>query len=141
MANKKDIVNYLSQATRNRLVFCHKAIEGITFINMGKELSERLVEENPRSPQIAYAAEDALNDIISSASNDAEIGSYIALDNIGILFEPSLAFNLKSTFDNASTNKVVIILSEGIIKSDCFYFLQEGDDSIIDLRGLSYIEI
>lgn len=141
MAKKQDIVNYLSQATRNRLVFCHDTIEGITFVDLGKELSERLVKENPRSPQIAFAAEDALNEILSSTNNDDGIGFYVALENIGILFEPSLAFNLKSTLDNASTNKVVIIQSNGVIKSDCFYFLQEGDDSIIDLRGLSYIEI
>ena len=90
---------------------------------------------------IAYVAEEVLDEILSSTKVDDEIGSYVALDNIGVLFEPDLAFNLKSVIDSASTNKVVIILSDGIIKSYRYYFLQEGDASFIDLHGLSYIEI
>jgi hypothetical protein len=138
---KAIIADYLAQATRNRLVFCHEQIEGLTFVNVGKELAESLVKQDLRSPMIAYMAEEVLDEILSSTKVDDEIGSYVALDNIGVLFEPDLAFNLKSVIDSASTNKVVIIHSDGIIKSDRYYFLQEGDASFIDLHGLSYIEI
>lgn len=138
---KAIIADYLAQTTRNRLVFCHEQIEGLTFVNVGKVLAESLAKQDLRSPMIAYMAEEVLDEILSSTKVDDEIGSYVALDNIGVLFEPDLAFNLKSVIDNASTNKVVIILSDGIIKSDRYYFLQEGDASFIDLHGLSYIEI
>lgn len=138
---KAIIADYLAQATRNRLVFCHEQIEGLTFVNVGKVLAESLAKQDLRSPMIAYMAEEVLDDILSSTKVDDEIGSYVALDNIGVLFEPDLAFNLKSVIDSASTNKVVIIHSDGIIKSDRYYFLQEGDASFIDLHGLSYIEI
>ena len=138
---KAIIADYLAQATRNRLVFCHEQIEGLTFVNLGKALAESLVKQDLRSPMIAYIAEEVLDEILSSTKVDDEIGSYVALDNIGVLFEPDLAFNLKSVIDSASTNKVVIIHSDGIIKSDRYYFLQEGDASFIDLHGLSYIEI
>ena len=138
---KAIIADYLAQATRNRLVFCHEQIEGLTFVNVGKVLAESLVKQDLRSPMIAYMAEEVLDEILSSTKVDDEIGSYVALDNIGVLFEPDLAFNLKSVIDSASTNKVVIILSDGIIKSNRYYFLQEGDASFIDLHGLSYIEI
>ena len=140
---KAIIADYLAQATRNHLVFCHEQIEGLTFVNVGKALAESLVKQDLRSPMIAYIAEEVLDEILSSTKVDDEIGSYVALDNIGVLFEPDLAFNLKSVIDSASTttNKVVIVLSDGFIKSDCFYLLQEGDTSFIDLHGLSYIEI
>ena len=138
---KAIIADYLAQATRNRLVFCHEQIEGLTFVNVGKVLAESLAKQDLRSPMIAYMAEEVLDEILSSTKVDDEIGSYVALDNIGVLFEPDLAFNLKSVIDSASTNKVVIIHSDGIIKSDRYYFLQEGDASFIDLHGLSYIEI
>ena len=138
---KAIIADYLAQATRNRLVFCHEQIEGLTFVNVGKILAENLTKQDLHSPMIAYMAEEVLSEILSSTKVDDEIGSYVALNNIGVLFEPDLAFNLKSVIDSASTNKVVIILSDGIIKSDRYYFLQEGDISFIDLHGLSYIEI
>ena len=138
---KAIIADYLAQATRNRLVFCHEQIDGLTFVNVGKILAENLTKQDLHSPMIAYMAEEVLSEILSSTKVDDEIGSYVAHNNIGVLFEPDLAFNLKSVIDSASTNKVVIILSDGIIKSDRYYFLQEGDISFIDLHGLSYIEI
>jgi len=123
------------------LVFCHESIEGLTFLNLGKVLASALSSENLRSPMIAYAAEDILTEILSTPQYDSRIGHYMALDNIGILFEPELELNLKSTLENASTNKTIIIRSDGVILSDKFYFLQPDDGMIIDLKGLSYIEI
>ena len=139
--SRQRIVAYLQQTTRNRLVFCHEFIEGLTFVNLGKELSTAIAYGNLRSPMIAYTAEDALVEILFPSQNDLQIGPYVAIENIGILFEPELEFNLKSTLDNASTNKTIIIRSDGIIHSDKFFFLQPGDGTFIDLEGLSYIEI
>lgn len=76
-----------------------------------------------------------------SPQNDSQIGNYVALENIGILFEPELEFNLKSILDNASTNKTIVVCSDGTILSDKFYFFQPGDGVFIDLGGLSYMEI
>jgi len=90
---------------------------------------------------IAYAAEDALAEILSLTQEDSHIGTYIAIENIGILFEPDLGFNLKSTLDSASTNKTIIICSNGMVKDDKFLFFQEGDGYFIDLKGLSYLEL
>lgn len=139
--HKQHIVEYLKHATRNRLVFCHEPIEGLSFLNLGKVLATALAGEDLRSPMIAYAAEDTLSEVFSTSQNDFQIGCYLALYNIGVLFEPKLEFNLKSTLDNASINKTIIICSDGVIQSDKYYFLQPGDDVFIDLKGLSYIEI
>ena len=137
----QSIVAYLQQATRNRLVFCHEHIGDLLYVNIGRTLADLLANENLRSPMIAYAAEDALAEILSSTQEDSHIGTYVAIENIGILFEPDFGFNLKSTFDSASTNKTIIICSDGMVKDDKFFFFQEGDDEFIDLKGLSYIEL
>ena len=137
----QNIVEYLKQATRNRLVFCHEPIKGLTFVDLGKVLAVALSGENLHSPTIAYTAEDVLAEILSSPQNDSQIGSYVALENIGILFEPELEFNLNSILDNASTNKTIVVCSDGTILSDKFYFFQPGDGVFIDLGGLSYMEI
>jgi len=141
MTEKEQIQEYLAQANRNRLVFCHDRLQDLFFTNVGRTLSDLLSNESLRSSMVAYAAEDALNEILSLTQEDDMIGTYVAMDNIGILFEPELGFNLKSILDSASTNKTIIICSDGMIKSDCFYFLQEGDNDWIDLKGLSYIEL
>ena len=141
MAKKEQIKEYLSQASRNRLVFCHEHIQGLIYVDVGRTMAESLAKENLKSPVIAYAAEDYLSEIISATNVDSAIGSYIALDNIGILFEPELGFNLKAVLDNASTNKTVIICSDGFIRNNIFYLLTDNDESNINLQGLSYFEI
>ena len=141
MASKQQLMEYLSQTTRNRLVFCHEHIEDLSFVNVGRSLAEALSKENLKSPLVAYAAEDFLSEILSTSNYDVSIGQYIALENIGILFEPELGFNLRSAFDNASINKTLIICSNGFIQNDTFYFLKENDESRINLQGLSYLEI
>ena len=141
MGEKQQIAQYLAQAARNRLVFCHKHIEGLIFTDVWKVIANALKDENLRSQMVAYAAEDFLTDILSSPQIAASIGKYVALENIGILFEPELGFNLKATLDNASTNKTIIICSEAQIKDNRLYFLQEGDSFSVDLTGLSYLEI
>ena len=122
-------------------MFCHEPIEGLTFVDLGKALATSLTGENLHSPTIAYTAEDVLAEILSSPQNDSQIGNYVALENIGILFEPELEFNLKSILDNASTNKTIVVCSDGTILSDKFYFFQPGDGVFVDLAGLSYMEI
>lgn len=141
MPAKQQIADYISQSTRNRLVFSHAPIDGLVYVNVGKALAEALSRENLRSSVVVYAAEDYLTEIISSENSDPIIGEYLALSNIGILFEPSLCFNLKSILDNASKNKTVIISSEGVIDTDRFFFMQKSDNEFIDLEGLSFIEI
>lgn len=138
---KAIIADYLAQATRNRLVFCHEPIEGLLFVNVGRSMAEALSKENLKSPLVAYAAEDFLSEILSVSNYDASIDQYIALENIGILFESELGFNLRSAFENASKNKTLIICSNGFIQNDTFYFLKENDESRINLQGLSYLEI
>ncbi len=141
MTEKEQILEYLAQANRNRLVFCHNQFQNMFFTDVGRTLSDFLSNENLHSSMVAYAAEDALNEILSRTQEDDIIGTYVAMYNIGILFEPELGFNLKSILDSASTNKTIIICSDGMIKSDRFYFLQEGDNDWIDLKELSYIEL
>ena len=141
MTEKEKIREYLAQANRNRLVFCHDRLKDLFFTNVGRTISNLLSNENLRSSMVAYAAEDVLNEILTLTQEDDLIGKYVAMDNIGILFEPELGFNLKSILDSASTNKTIIICSDGIVKDDKFLFFQEGDDYCIDLKGLSYIEL
>ena len=120
MGEKQQIAQYLAQAARNRLVFCHKHIEGLIFTDVGKVIANALKDENLRSQMVAYAAEDFLTDILSSPQIDASIGKYVALENIGILFEPELGFNLKATLDNAGANIAGVVLNKVDLKNKLF---------------------
>lgn len=138
---RQEIAKYFTQTTRNRLIFCREEVSGLTFINVGKELSEMLAHEDQNSPMVSYVADDAFSEILSQKYCDNEIGHYLALTNIGILFEPELGFNIRKTIESESRNRTLIICSLGEIKNNHYYFYSEGDGVSIDLTGLPYLVV
>lgn len=136
MDQRIEISQYIAHTTRNRIVFCGEEISGLTYINVGRELSEALAHENLTSSMISYAADDALSDLLSKRFFDEVIGSYLALTNIGILFEPELGFNLRKMLESESINRTLIICSWGEVNNNRYFFNSEGDGVSVDLTGL-----
>lgn len=116
------IKTYLAQNTRNKLVFCDHSIDGISFVDVGFELSLRLSKSS-------YDNDSALTDVLGQSLHHDEIGPYLAITNIGILFEPELKLNIRDILDSYSKNQCLIVQTEA-------EFLER-----IDLQGLSYLNI
>ena len=85
-------------------------------------------------------ADDELEKIINSnLKNSSEIGEYIAIKNIGILFEPSLKIDLHTKIDSWAKSHVLIILKEGNFHNDIYYLSSEKDSSYsINLNDINY---
>lgn len=134
MLTIQDIAYYLQQNTRNKIVFCRESIDGIRFINVGLELSQILGE----NPDDIDGADTAYKQVLGQSQENSVIGMYLALENIGILFEPDLRLDVRSIFDTYSKNQCLIVKTDAEIANDKFYFLHTGDGTEINLRGLSY---
>lgn len=130
----QDIVAYIQQYTRNRIVFCRDYIGGVDFLDVGYELS-LLAGDHPEE---ISSYETKLRQVLGRSSQNETIGCYLAIDDIGILFEPELKFDVRSIFDSYSKNQCLIIKSDGIIQNDVFFFLSPEDSSKVNLAGLSY---
>ena len=137
MAKIQDIASYLKQSTRNKIVFCKDGIDGIRFLNVGKELSE-LLGDNPTG---ISGYETMYRQVLNKSGHDDSIGMYLALENIGILFEPELKLDVRSVLDSYSKNQCVIIKSDGEIQNNYFFFLTPDDGIKVSLQGLSYKQI
>ena len=134
MIDTNEIVNYVKQNTRNKIVFCHEDIDGIRFVNVGLILSKLLNEED----NFENGYQLLCNSILNRTQYNELIGDYIALENIGILFEPELKFDLYNILEYFSHNQCFIIKSDAEIKDDKFYFFIPEDSTSITLSGLSY---
>lgn len=134
MLTIQDIAYYLQQNTRNKIVFCRESIDGIRFINVGLELSQILGE----NPDDIDGADTAYKQVLGQSQENSVIGMYLALENIGILFEPDLRLDVRSIFDTYSKNQCLIVKTDAEIANDRFYFLHTGDGTEINLHGLSY---
>ena len=134
MLTIQDIAYYLQQNTRNKIVFCRESIDGIRFINVGLELSQILGD----NPDDIDGADTAYKQVLGQSQENSVIGMYLALENIGILFEPDLRLDVRSILDAYSKNQCLLIMTDAEITDERFYFLRKGDGTEVNLQGLSY---
>lgn len=104
-------------------------------MDVGKELSFVIKEQEEPS---GYSS--ACKRIFEQTYNDEVIGSYLALSNWLILFEPDLKLDLRSIVESFSINKCLILLFDGSIKENR-YLLMDDNRFALNLQGLSFIEI
>jgi hypothetical protein len=135
MSGKEKIKQFISQVSRNKIIFCHEPISNLHFVDVGKELSFVIKEQEEPS---GYSS--VCKRIFEQTYNDEVIGSYLALSNWIILFEPDLKLDLRSIVESFSINKCLILLSNGSIKENR-YLLMDDPRFALNLQGLSFIEI
>lgn len=130
---------YLAMNARHKLLFTQKEVEGIAYVDIGLLLS-KAIESAIDSKRLVMKADDELEKIINSnLKNSSEIGEYIAIKNIGILFEPSLKIDLHTKIDSWAKSHVLIILKEGNFHNDIYYLNSEKDSSYsIILNDINY---
>lgn len=136
-------INGLSQCVdrhaRHNLLFVKGVVDGIDYADIGRELSKRICGKLD-SRSLPMICDDALNEIIDShTANDETIGSYVAIRNIGILFEPSLKINVHDKFEQCSREQVLIVNLEGTIAEKVFYLGHEQNSRYsISLKDITY---
>jgi hypothetical protein len=86
-------------------------------------------------------AEEALEKVINgNVVFSEDIGPYIAITNIGVLFEPALQLNLESKFSKWSrTYTLIIDAKEGTIENNRFYLAGSNQMTYsVDLSSITY---
>lgn len=135
MSDKEKIKQFISQVSRNKIIFCHEPITHLHFVDVDIELSSAIKGQEEPS---GYS--NACKRIFEQTYKDEVVGSYLALSNWSILFEPDLKLDLRSIIESFSINKCLILLSNGSIKEKR-YLLMDDDHFALNLQGLSFIEL
>jgi hypothetical protein len=131
-----NVIQFIQSASRNKIVFCHKLIDGIDFVNVGRDLSLQIIGKSDFDD-----LQGEVNRTLSRTSENTDIGRYLALYNIGILFEPELKLNLRSILDNYSKDQTLFICDEGQVVDGIFHFFEPSSLFSVDLTGMAFIII
>ena len=99
MSSKEKIKQFISQVSRNNIIFCHEPITHLHFVDVGIELSSAIKEQEEPSGNLS-----ACKRIFEQTYNDDVVGPYLALSNWSILFEPDLKLDLRSIIESFSIN-------------------------------------
>ena len=138
-SNMKGLTKYINTDSRHKLLFMPFSSIEIPFIDIGQELSKS-IEFDVNNKRLSLIADEALEKIISyNIVNDKNIGKYVAIKNIGILFEPALKFDLRAKIDSWAKSFILIIDSnEGTVINNIFYLAGDLKNSYsINLTEIS----
>ena len=102
---KQEVATYVKQDLRNKIVFSKQFIEGLQYLNVGLTLAKMLRDNSLPSLAIQQLFSDAVK-------ADQNIGRYLAIFNIDILFEPELKLDVGNLFDSYSKNQCLIIQAD-----------------------------
>ena len=118
----KQIAQYLSVELRHKLFFVSSQDNDINFTDIGFHPS-KAIENSLDNKHLSLFADEKLEEIIKdNITESPEIGKYVAIRNIGILFEPELKLDLRAKFDSWAKSYVLIVdVNEGMIINNTFY--------------------
>jgi hypothetical protein len=133
-----NLASYLSKNPKYRLVFDLSSSLDVESVDTGAYLADALHAKVQKSNLNMYAS-DAIRKMIRQHTHEhPEYGRYVALSNIGILFEPALAFNLETIIEQTSKDELLIIQAKGCVANECFFFLSQQDNFSFSLKNLTY---
>ncbi len=135
------IGKYLKSQSRNKIVFFKNEIPGIEPLNVGNKLAKEL-KLLVADSKIGLKSRLIIEELFSSSiTNDSTYGKYLAIQNVGILFEPELKTDFLQILDKYSSSNTLFVKWEGEIEDGILYFLTNEKGQKIDIKNLSHIVI
>lgn len=132
---------YLESQSRNKIVFFKYDMPGIKPLDVGKKLSIE-IKSIASDDKVGMKSLIIMEELFSSSfSNNAEYGKYLAIQNVGILFEHKLKTDFSQILDKYSSSNTLFVKWEGEIEDGILYFLTKEKGKKIDIKNLSHIVI
>lgn len=131
--------DYIDHHARHNLIFARSEIEGLEYVDVGKELADVLVVLTDVD-MLPLLADKELNVLLERHTQEVEsVGRYVAIRNLGILFEPELALNVHDKVSEWSKEKTLIVKLEGNIVDDEFHFCEsDASRCTVALKDIAY---
>lgn len=135
------ILSYLKTHPKTKIIIGSEELEGLNYLNVGEELSNRIVpllNDKRISLKSKEIIEDLFNEHIVTIN---PFGKCLAISNLGILFEPELKFDFLNLIKNFSTDNSLFIQWSGDIDTGHLYFLSRNNGKKVNIKNLSHIVI
>lgn len=138
----------LASGVRYKLVVirCQEAVKE-SALNVGKELARVVMgisKQYGKAGEMKFQMEvvEALEGIVrKNILVDEELGDYVVMENLGILFEPELGIDVVRFLKKVSKTTLTVLLWPGEIGADMLYFLSRDSEITLKQTDINYITI
>jgi hypothetical protein len=135
------VQTFINSPSRNHLVLSSGCLEGLKYIDVGFVVScfiEDIIGDRRLSMRVQdYITKFFREHIFQSDS----LGQYLALSNVGILFEPALKLDVEVLFDRWSQDVALFIDKGKGVLADNRYYLTQGCTEVfsVPLASINHI--
>lgn len=131
----------LGQRSRNKIIVLTEEPENLSFLDLGAALSSALQNVQDRK-DISHMVLHELELLFSQHTLQMDDQTYyLALKNIGILFEKELNLDIPKLLDRFSQNNILFLKWDGLADQNNLYFLTKENGIKINTSNLRYITI
>ena len=135
------LTTFIKSASRNHLIFTDGCVDGYTYVDVGLQVSE-YIEYRLSDRRLSMRTQDFVNTLLRDNVQQSQvIGSYLALSNLGILFEPLLKMDIEALFNRWSQNNTLIInMDIGSVENNRFSLVKNAPEQYsVSLHAINHI--
>lgn len=133
---------FIQSPSRNHLIFSNGCIDGLVYVDVGLEIST-YIEDKVGDRRLSMRTQDIINIKLKDSIRTSEtFGSYLAITNIGIIFEPALKIDIEGLLNRWSQNVCLFVnIEKGIIDNNSLFLVKGCPiDYSVSLEAINYYE-
>lgn len=117
---------FINSPSRNHLVLSNGHLDGIKYTDVGYEVS-CFIEDFIGDRRLSMRVQEHITKLFREHSIQSDFfGQYLALTNVGILFEPLLKLDVEALFNRWTQNNTLFLdIGKGDV-TDKRYYLTQG---------------
>jgi hypothetical protein len=136
-----ELLKYIQSQSRNKIVFFKNDIPNIKPLDVGSNLAMEIKPLLAES-KVGMKSKFIIDELFSKSIEENELyGKYLALSNLGILFEPELKIDFANMLSRYSSTNTLFVQWEGEKDNETLYFLTKEKGQKINIKNLSHIVI
>lgn len=139
----EEVRKYLASMPRHKLLIVKDdRIAPKSTTDLGSWLAEWIASEDRNDENFLFRLHKEIEHIMQlSEIVTASMGTYRAVKNIGILFEPAVGMSPLQFIKKYSKDCLLVLFWNGVLKNNCLYLPDEASNCIIDLSEINYLSI
>ena len=137
----ENLFKYLNSQSRNKIVFFNCEIDELKPLDVGSSLASE-IKSLVLDKKVGMKSKFIIDELFSKSVEDSELyGKYIALTNLGILFEPELKIDFVNLLSKYSASNTLFVQWQGEKDNENLYFLTKEKGQKISIKNLSHLAI
>lgn len=140
----EQIKSFIASNSRNHVAFIYGyKFDAVSFVDVGLGLSTK-IEDILQHRKLSMKAQDYVNDIFREYTRHSDdFGDFLAIKNIGILFEPLLKLDVFALINRWSQNQLLLIQqNDSLVENNIFHLTHNrSQEYSVNLQGINHIVI